>query len=121
MRPTVVAASQHVFFDSDAVGLRVESADWADLAPGCVIPTIEMSVEMAAKEVVYPLYWQTIQKSELPEPGKMNMYVEQFETRLLQLIAIRRSNLTRTVIDISLQMAWINKRPTTSITAQVTP
>src|SRR5215470_6310465 len=32
--------------------------------------------------------------------------------RLLQLIAIRRSNLTRTVVGISVQMAWINKRPT---------
>src|SRR5215472_15484847 len=31
--------------------------------------------------------------------------------RLLQLIAIRRSKFSRTVIGFSLQMAWINKRP----------
>jgi len=36
------------------------------------------------------------------------------------LIAIRPSRSTRTVRGIS-QMVWINKRPTTSITAQVMP
>jgi hypothetical protein len=51
--------------------------------------THQEAVEMAAKEVVYPLYWQTNAKTDLPDPGKMNMMVEQFETRLLQLLRVR--------------------------------
>jgi hypothetical protein len=51
--------------------------------------THQEAVEMAAKEIVYPLYWQTLGGSALPEPGKMNMLVEQFETRLLQMSRIR--------------------------------
>jgi hypothetical protein len=51
------------------------------------------AVEMAAKEVTYPLYWETL-SGQLPEPRKLNDLFEQFERRLTDMSHQRLRNNT---------------------------